>query len=441
MLYNFILEKLILPSGDFILGTNFISELRRWRKVQWEDYNSINNRQLSRLSALLTHSLANVEYYKNLNVAYNPDPAQFLKKFPLLTKEIIKNQGDKLIANGFKKEKLIKESSSGSSGIQSTVYLTKHEVSKTQAAQILLWEWSGFTPGWPMLQLGMTPQRGFVKKLKDYFFRVDYQQAFNISRSEVQHALLRTCNKNYIFGGYASGLYGYALIAEQLAIDCSFKAVISWGDKMFPHYRTKIENLFKTRVFDIYGTTEGFVIAGQCPAGSYHILSPHVYLELLDEKGNEVGPGQLGYVVVTRLDAYAMPLIRFYLGDIAVKEDENFRCTCGRHLPVLRQIIGRDTDIVRTSSGKLLIVHFFTGIFEHVPQIRQFRIVQKEFDRIIVEYIPEPDCSELILNRLRETIQNKLEEKIIVDFVKVTNIPNTPSGKPQIIKSELPLPL
>lgn len=438
MFYNFVLEKLILPAGDFILGTNFISELRRWRKFQWENSDLLRKRQLNGLSNLLRHSVTNVAYYRDLNLDYDPDPPTYLKKFPLLTKEIVKAHTDRLITKGLQREKLIKESSSGSSGIQSTVYLSRREVTQTQALQTLLWEWSGYSPGSPILQLGMTTKRTLIKRLKDFFFRVNYQQAFNISKSEVEDALLRVRNKNYFFGGYASGLYGYALYAEQLAIDCTFKGIISWGDKMFSHYRRKIENLFKARVFDVYGTTEGFVIAGQCPVGSYHILSPHVYLELLDENGNEVKPGQLGYVVVTRLDAYSMPLIRFYLGDIAVKEDENFRCSCGRQLPVLRQIVGRDTDIVRTSSGKLLIVHFFTGIFEHVPEIRQFRIIQRELDRIIVEYIPEEGCTDDILYNLKETIQKKLDEKITVDFVKVMHIPSTPSGKPQIIKSELP---
>lgn len=440
-MYNKFVESLLLPAGDIFLGTNFIATLKQLRQMQWEDAESLEYRQRKMLRELLHHATIHTQYYKHLGISPENDPVQWLKKFPLLTKRNLKENGERLIRNGIVKENLVKESSSGSSGIQSTVYLTKREVSQTQAAQTLLWEWSGYSLGSPLLQLGMTTKRPLIKRLKDYFLRVNYQQAFNLNRTEVKKALSQISGEEFFFGGYASGLYGYALLAEQLSVKPSFRSVISWGDKMFPHYRSKIESIFNTQVFDVYGTTEGFVIAGQCSAGSYHVLSPHVFLELLDKDGNEVKPGEVGFVVATRLDAYAMPLIRFYLGDIAVKAEEDFQCACGRQLPVLRQIIGRDTDIVRTTSGKLLIVHFFTGIFEHVPEVRQFRIVQRELDRIIVEYIPEPDCSEIILNQLRETIQEKLAERIIIDFIEVTHIPDTPSGKPQIIKSELPIAL
>lgn len=440
-MYNKIVENLLLPVGDVFLRTNFIATLNHLRRVQWEDLETLQHRQRTSLADLLTHATTNTQYYKHLGVLSENDPTQWLKKFPLLTKRNLKENGERLIGKGIFKEKLVKESSSGSSGIQSSVYLTKREVSQAQAAQTLLWEWSGYTLGSPLLQLGMTTRRPLVKRLKDYFLRVNYQQAFNISQPEAEKAIARITGNNYFFGGYASGLYGYALLAEQLSVKPSFRSVISWGDKMFPHYRSKIEKVFNTRVFDVYGTTEGFVIAGQCSAGSYHVVTPHVFLELLDKDGKEVKAGEVGFVVATRLDAYAMPLIRYYLGDIAVREKESFQCPCGRHLPVLRQIIGRDTDLVRTRSGKLLIVHFFTGIFEHFPQVRQFRVIQRELERIIVEYIPEVDCSDAVLNTLRETIHEKLGERMTIDFVEVAYIPDTPSGKPQIIKSELPVSL
>lgn len=441
MIYNFILERFVLPFGDFLLGTNFIAELKRLRNVQWEDSESHQARQRTLLNNLLIHASTHVPYYRDLAISNDQDAIAWLKKFPLLKKEDIKLHVNRMIWEELKSENLVKESSSGSSGVQSTVYLSKREVSQTQALQTLLWEWSGYTLGAALLQLGMTLNRSVTKNLKDFFLRVDYQQAFNISKSEAEQVLNKVSGDNSFFGGYASGLYSYAILAEKLPARPTFRSVISWGDKMFPHYRSKIESVFNSRVFDTYGSTEGFVIAGQCSEGSYHVLAPHVYLELLDNEGNEVGPGEPGFVVVTRLDGFSMPLIRYYLGDIAIREADNFRCSCGRQLPVLRQIIGRDSDIVRTSSGKFLIVHFFTGIFEHVSQIRQFRVVQKELDRIIVEYIPEMDCSETVLNTVRDTIQKKLGEKIVVDFNQVENIPATPSGKPQIIKSELPVRL
>ena len=88
---------------------------------------------------------------------------------------------------------------------------------------------------------------------------------------------------------------------------------------MFSHYRNTIENTFNTEIFDTYGGAEGLMIAGECSEHKYHILSSHVHVEILDEFGNTVPDGELGEVTVTSLDNFLMPLIRYKIGDLAIK--------------------------------------------------------------------------------------------------------------------------
>jgi len=366
---------------------------------------------------------------------HQKDPEIWLQQFPVMYKSDINDHIHEMI-NG-NREKLVCETSSGSSGIQGAVYMTRKEQYSAIATQTFLWEWSGYKLGNNILQLGMTTNRGWLKKCKDILLRTEYQQAFKINNEEACQALERFVSIPGFMGGYASGLYAYACMAEELNIKPHFISVISWGDKMFPHFREKIEEQFNTKVFDTYGATEGFIIAGQCEFGNYHILTPNVYLELLDKDGVEVAPGELGYVVVTRLDAYAMPLIRYYLGDLAIKMDTKEKCMCGKPFPMLEKIVGRDTDIVRTKSGKYLIVHFFTGIFEHIKEIEQFRVIQNNLDGIIIEYIPRIIFYNQILNNIKIQIQQYIQEPFNIDFIKVEHIPDTPSGKPQIIVSNL----
>lgn len=432
--YSWMVQKIILPVGDLLLGTRFIRELEKWRKIQWYNSNQLEEYERERLAKLLIHATNKVEYYKNLGLNPIPeDPVQWLSSFPILHKKNIKGQESKFIFG--EPSKLVKETSSGSSGIQGEVYMSKVEASTSQAIQTMLWEWSGYRLGDPLLQLGITPHRNFIKRIKDLMLRTNYQQAFDIDHSQVDRALKRITSGTSYFGGYASGLYTYALLASKPP---SFKSIISWGDKMFDHYRKNIESTFNSKVYDTYGCTEGFVIAGQCEEGSYHILSPHVKLELVDDNGIEVGVGELGRVVVTRLDGFSMPLIRYYLGDLAVKENPEMKCKCGRSLPILKRIVGRDTDIVKTKSGKVLIVHFFTGILEHFPAIRQFRIVQQNREGFILEYIPEQALfREEILTEIKEIMESKINEPMDINFVKVDVILPTSSGKPQIIKSLL----
>ena len=438
-LYNKFLENILLPLGDIALNTHFIDYLKKWRKIQWYTPDKIRSLERESLKKLLAYASDNVPYYRDLQIDNNrEDPVQWLKDFPVLYKRTIKANMDQLVMEP--RHKLVREVSSGSSGIQGEVYMTRAEMSKAQAIQTLLWEWSGYYIGAPLLQLGMTTKRGAVKRVKDLLFHTDYQQAFDINEKEVVKALQRARNQRVFFAGYASGLYAYAATAGINEIkDVRFNAVISWGDKMFEHYRAKIKEVFKAPVYDVYGSTEGLTISGQCEKGRYHVMSPHVYVELLDREGNEVQPGEMGYVVVTRLDGFAMPLIRYYLGDLAERGDPDEVCECGRGFPMLRRIIGRDTDVVRTRSGKFLIVHFFTGIFEHYPQIKQFQVVQSSLDYITINYVPdELSFRSDVLDIVQEKIQDKLQEPFVIHFNPVNDIAPTASGKPQIIQSTLP---
>jgi phenylacetate-CoA ligase len=436
-MYNGLLEGIILPLGDIALGSTYINKLREWRKIQSLSAEELRNMQRSALDKLLTFASANSPFYKNLNIPANSDPYARIKNFPIMTKKVIKENMDSMVLED--KSKLIKMASSGSSGIQGVVYVDKNAQSTHQAIQTLWWEWAGYKFGHKLLQTGITPNRGVVKTIKDVLLRTHYVSAYNLDPKEIL-SILKDIQKNPVdhFVGYASSLFVFAKVAEENNInDISFKSVVSWGDKMFPHFRSMIEKQFHTEVYDTYGCAEGFMIAAECKNHNYHIMTPLLHLEIVDDEGNEVPSGTLGNVIVTRLDTYAMPLIRYRLGDLAIKDDPNATCGCGMHFPLLKKIVGRDTDIVKTNSGKYMVVHAFTGIFEHVPEIKQFRVIQKNLDGIEIEYIKDQNFGDHILNQIKAKIDGYLHEDFPIYFKEVDFIPPTASGKPQIIQSFL----
>lgn len=435
--YNSILEQGLIPIGDALLGTEYITSLRKWRRIQNLSEGELQNLAQIKKSKILKHATENIPFYRDVILKGKEHE---LCDFPILTKHIIRDNMDKLLWHPEKKHSLITEKSSGSSGVQGQVYMSKKEQSNVQAIQTLLWEWSGYRLGESLLQTGMTLQRGFVKSAKDFLFRTRYHSAFGLDENDVLDRLrtLQTQPTSF-FGGYASSLYIYALVANKNNIkDVKFKSVISWGDKMFPHYRSMIESQFNTKVYDTYGTTEGFMIAGQKDIEHYYIISPHVWVELVDDNGHEVPDGEVGHVLVTSLDAFEMPLIRYRLGDLAMKLPPNeYPKNRELNFPMLKFIVGRDTDIVRTSSGKSMIVHFFTGIFEHYSSIEQFRVIQDNLDGITIEFIPQIGFKDDVLESIRTAIHFRLEEEFSISFRKVKTIPSSPSGKPQIIVSTI----
>jgi phenylacetate-CoA ligase len=435
LLYNLLLEKIILPAADFLLGTTTVSTLNKFRKWQWLGKAEVEMLQRQKLTELLSHATNNIPFYRQLNTKADSDPYSWLRQFPVLKKPVIKENIDSFTA--VPKQNLLSFSSSGSSGVQGVVYMNKKEHSISRGLQILWWEWAGYKPGKPLLQTGMTLKRGFVKGAKDFLFRTTYVSAFGMAEKDMVGVLNKFRKKKHAYlGGYASSLYVLAEIAKKNGIDdIRFESSISWGDKMFPHYRKRLEEVFSTKVFDTYGAGEMLNIAAQCENGTYHIMDPHVYVEIVDKEGNPVPDGQMGYVLVTRLDCYTMPLIRYYLGDIAQKSANPAPCSCGRNFSHLDRIVGRDTDIVYTPGGKSMIVHFFTAIFEFVPEIKQFRVIQRELSSIEIEFIRDKNFHEGVLKTVEARIHDHLGESFPIVFHEVNSIPATASGKPQIIQS------
>jgi phenylacetate-CoA ligase len=437
-LLNRLLESVILPLGDVLTKGIFISNLKELRNIVSMSENELNELQKLKLKKVLVYAKNNSNYYQGLNIQANDlEGVSLLKKFPILDKQTLKNNQKDLLT--CKPEGLIKHSSSGSTGFQSTVFWSIEEQSKNRATQILWWEWAGYKFGDPLLQTGINPKRTFIKKLKDIFLNTYYIQAFSHSKEDVLKALKwAQGKKNPVLAGYASSLFVFSQYAKETGIKIPFKAAVCWGDKLFSHYRNSINEVFQVKISETYGSAEGLMIAAQADLSYMYIMTPNVYIEIVDDNGNEVPDGIMGHVIVTNLNAFAMPLIRYRIGDLAIKlPKEKYPEKRKYNLPILQMVIGRDTDLVKTKSGKYMVVHSFTGIFEHIPQISQFCVVQENLEGIKIMFIPDKNFYPELLQRISDSILDFLQEDFNIEFVEVDFIPPTKSGKPQLIVSKL----
>jgi phenylacetate-CoA ligase len=237
--------------------------------------------------------------------------------------------------------------------------------------------------------------------------------------------------------GYASSINFIAQVALKNNLKVKFKSVISLGDKLYAHYRKNLESAFQCKVYDTYGSSEGFMIGFQYDLDYLYQYTHQTYLEILDDNGNPVPDGVMGNVVVTRLDGFSMPLIRYKLGDLAIKlPKDKYPDKRKLAFPILQQIIGRNTDVLKTPNGNVLNVHFFTGIIEHYQEIEQFRVLQTKINELNIEIIKGEKFTEVVWEKLRKDLSSKLNDpsvKVIYTFV--TEIPSSKSGKPEIVKS------
>jgi phenylacetate-CoA ligase len=181
-------------------------------------------------------------------------------------------------------------------------------------------------------------------------------------------------------------------------------------------------------------------IAAQCGYGNnYHIHTLDVVAEFLDANGDPVPPGQPGNVILTRLHAGPMPIVRYAIGDVGIGGGME-RCPCGRGFELMKSVQGRDTDVVVTPSGNRLIVHFFTATLKLISELDCFQVIHKERDLLLIRVVPtqssvfDKDLEMRIVQLLRS--RGLTDMRIVVE--PVAEIPLTRSGKRRFIISELP---
>jgi phenylacetate-CoA ligase len=431
------IETLGFGALDLLNGTRYRHHLAHARDLATWDAARLHNHQIAKLDAQLARATSDSPYYASLGIPADSDPIRRLARFPVLTKARLREVGDGLLT--VPKTGLSRSMTSGSSGFQSTVYLTPDELAQCRAIIVSWWEWTGFTLGTPLLQTGMTPSRGLLKGLKDAVTRTTYVNAFGMSRDDILRALAPfEGTRGAYLGGYAASLYVLAAAAREAGLDVRFEGAISWGDKMFPHYQREIEQVFRARVFENYSTAEMTYIGQKKDLPYFYHYTPNIYLELVDDAGQAVPDGQMGRVLVTKLDAVAMPLIRYELGDLAVMlPKDRYPATRDLQFPLIERVIGRDTDLVKTPEGKILIVHTFTGVFEYFPQVQQFKVVQRELEEIEIQYVPAPQFDTGVLEAIERELRVKAGTALGIRWTEVRSIAPSASGKPQIIESHL----
>lgn len=438
------LRNILLPIGDLAFGQRMISRLKFLEEAQYYPREEIISKQSEDLHTLIQTAYHEVPFYHDLmdEVGLKPEMIKSkddLSKLPVVTKDMLREGFPKQTTRNTG-QRAYKASTSGSTGKNFYVMEDAYTAGWYRATLMLQLEWAGWSIGEPHLQTGMTLKRSLDRRIKDKLLRCHYASAYLLDDPHLD-AIMSEMAKYHIehLWGYPGSLYYIAEYASKLGWNRPLKSVVSWGDMLFPYYRNTIENIFQTKVFDTYGCAEGFHIAGQCGvADHYHTHDLDVIVEYLDENNDPVPFGQPGNVIITRLHPGPMPLIRYQVGDIAVPKSG--LCNCGRTFSLMQSIQGRDTDVVLTPNGNRLIVHFFTGILEHFPEIDSFQIIQEEINSIQLLIVIRETLSPNLNDRVISELKHKGTDELCINIQIVDEIPMTKGGKRRFLISKLEQP-
>jgi phenylacetate-CoA ligase len=422
-----------------------MKRLRFLEEAQWWDPERLNASRNSSLTSLIEVAYREVPFYRELMDRAGVKPGDIrtpddLCKLPIVTKQMLRGGYPDLTTRDTGMN-TFEACSSGSTGTNFCVREDTVTAGWHRASFLLALEWAGWQIGEPHLQTGMTLKRGRDRWLKDMLLRCHYVSAFDLSDSHLDLSLdlLESHSIRHLWG-YPGSLYVLARRALERGWNQPLRSLITWGDNLYPEYRRTIESAFGTRVFDTYGCGEGIQIAAQCGCeNTYHLHTLDVVVEHLDDKGESVQAGELGNLILTRLHPGPMPLVRYQVGDVGIKESPS-PCECGRGYDVMGPIQGRDTDIVITPSGNRLIVHFFTGILEHFPEIDSFQVVQEELGSMVLRVKPASGFSKECTARIVSNLQAKGASDIAIKVELVSEIPLPPSRKRRFVVSNVAKP-
>jgi phenylacetate-CoA ligase len=230
-------------------------------------------------------------------------------------------------------------------------------------------------------------------------------------------------------------LMTYPSLAREIALACrhsglelKYALVCSFGMLVDQEVRDLCRSVFGADIADTYGSMEAGHFAAQCPqCGEYHVSAEVARVEVLRDDGSPARCGEIGRVIVTPLYNYAMPLLRYEIGDLAEAGPEHARCRRG--LPSLRRILGRYRNVFRFRDGKIRSASSERYRLREFLPLKQVQIVQLDLDRIEIRWVSDGTERPLDLAALTEQVRSVLQQPVEVSVREVDSIERSRSGK------------
>jgi len=413
-------------------------------QTQWFSNSEIENLQYQNFLKLISHVLRYTPYYqkklRGIDLSSIRDLSD-IKKLPFLEKGDLKIHSDALLSINGKRG--FKKTTGGSTGNPVTVYQSANAIAAADAAY-----WRGF--GWAGIDMcdkqarfwGMPRNRKDIvlTKVKDFILNRKRCSAFSFGEDDMfrYYHRLNKFRPKFIYG-YVSMLEEFSkfMIKNNVSLKHSPVCVVTTSEVLTDYHRELICTAFQCRVYNEYGCGEVGTIAHECEFGSMHINAENAIVEIVQDNV-VVDDGESGEIVVTDLNNFAMPLVRYKLKDIGYIDPTP--CACGRGLPVLGEVKGRAYDTIYNRSGQAFHGEYFLYLFEDLQrlgvEVSGFQVIQNFYDNFTIKIIMHrSEFKNLVENYILEKVQESFGSDVYIKFLYVERIDREKSGKIRLIKS------
>jgi phenylacetate-CoA ligase len=268
-------------------------------------------------------------------------------------------------------------------------------------------------------------------------FRTGSSHALNIvSRTEEQIEWLLRVKPDYLLI-YPSALREMLLrCREEGIVIPGLREVRTLSELLPAATRELCGEVWGLKIADLYSAQENGYLAFQCPEHeSYHLQSEAVLVEVLNAAGQPCGPGETGEVVVTPLLNFAMPMIRYAVGDLA---EVGRPCPCGRGLPVLTRILGRSRDMLVYPDGRKAWALMGDMYYTEIAAVRQFQIVQHAVDDLEIKVVADRPLTRAEEQQLFEWFRYRSGHDFPLRITYHDEIPRSAGGKFQDFRCAIP---
>lgn len=443
------LRRQAIRLAQLAYGNDVTGCLAELNQTQWLSREELLALQQQKLLRVLRHAYRWVPYYQRLfdGVGFRPDdilsdPSAF-QKIPTLSKSAIKDNFDDLITTAPRLKRQLTEGSTGGSTGRTMIYVRdKAYLDYVLADDYRHMGWFGWELGECQAWLWghareLDVQQSVRGRLIFWLFNRIVTNAFALNEESMTtfaRAIQRRRPK--VLVGYASALERFAqFVQDNRLADITFAGVISQAEMLYPDRREIIKRAFCCDVLDRYGTRELGGIGCECPEHTgLHLSVEDVFVEIVND-GRNAPIGEEGEIVATGLTNYGMPLIRYELEDVGQLSDRF--CPCGRSLPMMEIVHGRISDMFKTRNGTAVHGLAFNKMFRTTPEVKQFQVVQKSLDRIVVTLVENRPIPAARLDYFEHAIQEMMGSEVDVEIDIVDSIPILPSGKYRATMSEV----
>lgn len=441
-----------LPSAK---GQTMLSLLYQMDQIQWWSPDDIRAHQFQQLKALISHASEKVPFYQaRINDCGLKPPFDYLaerwSELPVLTRHNIQSEGSALHSKKLPKfhGAISDIHTSGSTGAPIRALRTELALSFWSAITLRehLWHRRDFRGKLAVIR-DSTPGQSMYPKGSRYQFWGSSRRTFdtgpcvalNINSSAAEQAewLVRE-NPDYLLSHPTNILRVANYCIENKIQVPNLKQINTLSEILRPEVRDACMAAWNTPVTDNYSSREIGYMALQCPEHPhYHVQAEGVYLEVVDDLGKPCNPGQIGRILVTPLHNFAMPLIRYDVGDYA---EMGAPCPCGRGLPTLNRIMGREQNMLTKADGEKVWTLLSEGKIRELLQIaaiQEYQFIQKSRTEIEARFIVAQPLTPHETQQIKGWLSDKFGSEFEFDLIFPKQLQRSSSGKLQDFISEI----